>query len=135
MRCNPLVRFILKGLQRMPKRENVKIWVPSIANNSSILAFETGLSILHQIPFSLLKSAMWLSGYSRLKKVGLSGFRCTFLAARTCKDPARHPDYNRARQSAALSHRAYIIIWASSVCQQKSLPERRSLCQLNATEV
>eukprot|EP00116_Pleurobrachia_bachei_P013461 sb/3473723/ len=39
---------------------------------------------------------MWLSGYSRLNKVGISGFRCTFLAARTCKGSAWHPDYNRA---------------------------------------
>eukprot|EP00116_Pleurobrachia_bachei_P014352 sb/3474614/ len=31
-----------------------------------------GLSILYQMPFSLLKLAVWLRGYSRLKKVGLS---------------------------------------------------------------
>eukprot|EP00116_Pleurobrachia_bachei_P016327 sb/3476589/ len=31
-----------------------------------------GLSILYQMPFSLLKLTMWLCGYSRLKKVGLS---------------------------------------------------------------
>eukprot|EP00116_Pleurobrachia_bachei_P009429 sb/3469691/ len=54
---------------RQQVTENVKIWVPSIANNSSILAFETMLSILYQMPFSLLKSAMWLRGYSRLKKI------------------------------------------------------------------
>eukprot|EP00116_Pleurobrachia_bachei_P013095 sb/3473357/ len=40
--------------------------------------------------------AMWLRGYSRLKKVGLSR---TLLAARTCKVAARHPDYNRAHSS------------------------------------
>eukprot|EP00116_Pleurobrachia_bachei_P017721 sb/3477983/ len=35
------------------------------------------------MPFSLLRLAMWLRGYSRLKKVGLS-------------TAARHPDHNRA---------------------------------------
>ena len=36
------------------------------------LGVRLGLSILYQMPFSLLKLAMWLRGYSRLKKVGLS---------------------------------------------------------------
>eukprot|EP00116_Pleurobrachia_bachei_P007100 sb/3467362/ len=31
--------------------------------------FRLGLTILYQLPFSLLKSAVWLRGYSRLKKV------------------------------------------------------------------
>eukprot|EP00116_Pleurobrachia_bachei_P003327 sb/3463589/ len=44
-----------------------------------------------------LKSAMWLRGYSRLKKVGLENKSVLFLLARTCKVAARHPDYNRAR--------------------------------------
>eukprot|EP00116_Pleurobrachia_bachei_P014764 sb/3475026/ len=37
-----------------------------------IIFIMQGLSILYQMPFSLLKLAMWLRGYSRLKKVGLS---------------------------------------------------------------
>ena len=36
------------------------------------LGVRLGLSILYQMPFSLLGLAMWLRGYSRLKKVGLS---------------------------------------------------------------
>ena len=57
------------------------------------------LSILYQMPFSLLKSAMWLRGYSRLKKVGLGNKSVLFLLARTCEEASRHPDYNRAPHS------------------------------------
>eukprot|EP00116_Pleurobrachia_bachei_P013183 sb/3473445/ len=102
----PKSKFCFKAAQ-----ENVKIWVPSIANNSSILAFET--------VYSNQPTAMWLRGYSRLKKVGLENKSVLFLLVRTCKQASRHPDYNRAQPhtSALLK-----ILHSNNTLKGKTLP-------------
>eukprot|EP00116_Pleurobrachia_bachei_P013310 sb/3473572/ len=96
---------------------------------SELVRFGLGVSILYQMPVSLLKSAMWLRGYSRLKKVGLGNKSVLFLLERTWRDRhtsrqrERHREIERERESKAERQRNREKIGTDpSICNRYNRP-------------